>query len=759
MQQNTQVMGSIRDEALYLVSIGVPIIPLCSPTHRGMGEVHRQRCNSPGKTPLLKDWPKWSSTTKENVIDWFREANKTHANINIGVPLGAPSGMIGIDIDGQEGEIILLAISNNDVPNTWEYTTGNGRRLLYRLPKGITTKKAKITGKGTHEGFEILCDGQQTVLPPSVHTNGSTYKWKQGHSPRHIPVADCPEWILEKIDASKIDEKEKVAPKVVEADWHRILHEGDRNVGITRLAGSSIAKGNSKEDTLKAAMEYDQNFCNPPLGEKEITTIIESIYLREQLTQSKKQPSSGAKRGKPQLRPTRFIQNFLNRQLEEGYTWKYSTETGIFFRFEENVGPWKMIDLDYVKSTIRKVLLDPKYGGTIKWDSQREVNECIEAMKALLADSSEENLFDIGETIKKNTWKHNPLDIICLDNGIYNWREEQLLPWTNEIYTTLKLPVKFDNKADYPNWKKALYEWLPDKETVAFLQEFIGLCLIPDTSYRTAVFLYGTGANGKSMFLDAIRLLFGHGLTNIPLVRLTEKFETAYLYNKLVNICGDIDATYISEVGVIKASITGDVLRGHYKFGKSFDFTPITRFMFSANQLPPVADKTHAWYSRWKYIKFPKTFEVNPTYRIEHNMIFEKEKSGILNWAIEGLIRLKKNNKFTESQPMKDSALEYRSENDNVVAFLEDYVDKVTYGGTQEDLIPTAVLYNCYTSWLETTMSGTYKVSQKIFSKRVQSYGFEKTHRVLNGKSKNVFLGMRPKIQYEKEYKTFLALT
>jgi len=757
LEENKQIIGSIKDESLYLVSQGLPLFPVCSPQHNGMSKVHTSKCKSPGKVPLIKDWANWSGTSASDVNGWFRDANKTHANINVGVALGQNSGMIGLDIDGTEGEVILLAIAEGELPKTWEFSTGNGRRILFRIPVGVTTKKVKIAGKEKHSGLEILCSGQQTVLPPSVHANGTVYKWKLGHSPRDIPLAKAPDWILSRIDASISTDAPLPVPTVTEDDWHTTLTEGQRNDGVTKLVGSSFAKGMTKEQVLSVAVTYDNNYCAPPLGGKDVSIIVESIFLRDEMQRTKaiREGTTTDKPKKPELRPTIFMKEFLSRQREQGYVWKYAMEMGMFFRCDENDGPWKLIDLDFVKSIIRKDLINFKIGGSITWDKQQNVNECIEAFKAEIIRPNETNIFDLGFSIQNNTWEHNPLDIICLQNGVYNWRKKELLPWSSRIYTTLKLPAIYDSKATCPYWEKALAEWIPSADSVAFLQEFVGMCLIPDISFRTAVFLYGTGSNGKSMFLDAVRLLFGDGLVSIPLHRLTDRFTTAYLQNKLVNICGDIDAKYISETGILKGIITGDVLRAEYKHGKGFDFSPVVRFLFSANSLPPVADKTHGWYSRWKYVKFPKTFAINPTYKLEYDRLFKSELSGILNWALEGLIRLKEHNTWSYSEDMKMSEIEYRSENDNVAAFLDEYTDQVEYSGNTKDAIPTITLHRCYKNWLEEYLSGTKAVSIKEFSKRVRTYGYDKTTRTIDGKSRNVFIGLQVKPEYLEDYQTF----
>jgi putative DNA primase/helicase len=227
------------------------------------------------------------------------------------------------------------------------------------------------------------------------------------------------------------------------------------------------------------------------------------------------------------------------------------------------------------------------------------------------------------------------------------------------------------------------------------------------------------------------------------------------LQNKLVNVCGDIDAKYMEETGVIKAIIGGDEIHGELKHGKNYWFRPVCRLIFSANKLPPVADKTPGWYNRWKYVKFPNMFPTNPMYKIEYGQLFTKELSGILNWAIEGLIRIKKNNNWTYSEDMHKSEIEYRSENDNVAAFLDDFVDGIQYSGNINDTISTSVLHKCYIDWLDENLSGMKHVSLKEFSARVQTYGYIKTFRQFDGKGRNVFVGMKVKDKHKDMFDNY----
>ena len=195
------------EEAKALIELGLPIIPLCPPDHAHMSQLHLQRCRAPGKTPLIKDWTTKNVTTIEELQSWQRQFK----NFNIGMPLGQASGLVGIDVDGQAGVQLLMEMSDGVLPSTWEFTTSAGSRLLYRIPAGLKTKKFKQQGSGKHEECALICDGQQTVMPPSKHINGATYQWVAGHSPKDIDCAMAPQWL---IDAIRLEEDSTAATTI-----------------------------------------------------------------------------------------------------------------------------------------------------------------------------------------------------------------------------------------------------------------------------------------------------------------------------------------------------------------------------------------------------------------------------------------------------------------------------------------------------------------------------------------------------------------
>jgi putative DNA primase/helicase len=459
--------------------------------------------------------------------------------------------------------------------------------------------------------------------------------------------------------------------------------------------------------------------------------MVENLHESEQIKAAKRQSKKGKERNI--LRPAPFAKHFVDEQRKVGTDWRFSVSRGLFYRCDTLLGPWRAIDVVYLQKEVRKALIDMDEA----WDTMYSVNEVVNALKELLADPVNDDIFDVG--------KHPDLIHIYVNNGMLDWRTGTLKPWDSSTYSTIKLPVDWDpqavNSDAYKTWISTLEEWVPEQETRDFLQEYVGYCLIPDCSFRTAVFLYGGGSNGKSLFLEVVSKLFGDHISFLPLHRIAERFQTAYLMDKLINVCGDIDAKYLDETSVLKAMIAGDPIRGEFKHGKSFDFYPVSRLMFSANKLPQVADKSEGWYSRWKFVEFPRRFKTNPLYKrnLLSTMSTPNALSGVLCWAIEGLRRLYESGEFAVSEPMKTAELQYRSENDSVMAFSDFALTQTAHDGARTTLtIPS--LYAVYKMWCDDV--GVRAVSRMEFTKRLSNIGLDKGVRTVDGPSTNCFLGV-----------------
>lgn len=715
------VYEDIKQAAFTYCAFELPIIPLCSSNHRGCSDNHKSVCNSPGKTPVLKAWSKHMQTTEDDLDEWF-DRNRY---MNIGLKLGQTThhNLIGIDIDGELGAATFETVSKGQiVPHTWEFTSGNGRRLLYQLPNGIVTKKNRFVWKEGHEELAFLAEGQQTVLPPSQHANGKQYKWVELHAPTECDIAMAPQWILDIVtqkvstessgDPEDLPFGEQSTPVVLEENMVEV-REGGRSNYLARIVGSLCAKRNlSKEVIIQTAMTQNRKYCKPPLTEPEVSAMVETIFNSEM---EKHQKILQKQRKRQEMHPAALTEKFMTILNNTGVFWKYNETKGQLYETTNVAGPWSILSYDAAQARIHSFLLDTDA-------SMAKTSMCKELYQQAIVWSIQK----YGDGSELNLGENPYAQFVCVNNGVLDWKTGELKAWEPSFNHTVKINADWIKEEDFTEeakfWDDALHTWLREDDTIKFLQEYIGYSLLPSCKMRTAVFLHGEGANGKSLFLDAVHSLFaGTSMITQP-TALAARFGTVSIVDKLLIMCSDIDSTYLDKTGVLKQLIAGDAIRAEYKGGKEFNFTPVGHLLFSANKLPKSSDKSLGWYSRLQFVHFSRTFKPDPHYyeTFISRMTSETGKAVLLKWAIEGLRRLHANNCWSISNEMTESKDSYRKDNDNVLGFISEQLEKnpLTDEGYKTALILKAV-YQTYKEWCEE--QGVKPVGQPEFTQRIGS--------------------------------------
>jgi len=318
---------------------------------------------------------------------------------------------------------------------------------------------------------------------------------------------------------------------------------------------------------------------------------------------------------------------------------------------------------------------------------------------------------------------YKQVDLVNENDGIINVKNGLLDVTTGELtkhsptrFSTIQLPIKYDPYAECPNIKKFLNEVLP-LDTIPMIEEWLGYLLIPSTQYEKAMMLTGTGANGKSKFIELINQFLGvQNVSNVPLQELEHnRFKLAQLYGKLANTFADIPASSLEKSSVFKTLVSGDRTSAEFKGKDSFDFQPFARLLFSANELPRSSDLTFGFFRKWLIVPFPNKFEGKKADKnLMDKLTTDEELSGLLNLALEGLNRLKNQGHFTENETTRMAIEDYKREIDNVATFIE---EECTVG--TEYRVQKRNLYLAYNRWC---MDSGYKsVGRNKFYRRVES--------------------------------------
>ena len=138
------------------------------------------------------------------------------------------------------------------------------------------------------------------------------------------------------------------------------------------------------------------------------------------------------------------------------------------------------------------------------------------------------------------------------------------------------------------------------------------------------------------------------------------------------------------------------------------------------NKLPATEDFSKAFFRRLIIIPFRVYITEEEKIIDLHKLILEDEKPGILNWILEGMERLIRNESFSESEEAEAALKEYTNESNSAISFiLEEWQ---TQSKAPERQLKG--LYMDYVAWCKET--GRKPVGKITFSKRLELAGFKK---------------------------------
>lgn len=303
-----------------------------------------------------------------------------------------------------------------------------------------------------------------------------------------------------------------------------------------------------------------------------------------------------------------------------------------------------------------------------------------------------------------------PKDEIAVLNGVLNVKTKKLKRFTPRKVFFNKIPIHFSPKAKAEKSLKFFGEILENPEDIVLLQELLGYLFLKDYQIEKAFMFLGKGRNGKGQLLELIKNLTGMENTSaVSLQRLTDEtsFNIVELHNKLVNIGGDISDTYLQETGLFKSLTGNDLISCDRKFKTHLKFRNHAKLIFSCNKLPKTKDNSRGFWDRWVLLKFPYRFEYaeiidklpneeKELCKIRKNNVIqeistEEEKSGLLNWGLDGLQRLLETQHFTFTKSTQNVRERWIKEADSFAAFCDEELQE-----EYDSLISKEELRQCY---------------------------------------------------------------
>jgi putative DNA primase/helicase len=296
-------------------------------------------------------------------------------------------------------------------------------------------------------------------------------------------------------------------------------------------------------------------------------------------------------------------------------------------------------------------------------------------------------------------------------------------------------------RGDCPHWRRFLAVASgDDPELQAYLQCMAGYMLTGDTSAHALFFLYGTGANGKSVFVKVLASILGDYAMNAPM----ETFMETRGDRHPTDLAGLRGARFVASSETeqgrrwneakIKMITGGDTITARFMRQDFFDYTPQFKLLIAGNHKPAIRSVDEAMKRRLHLIPF--TVTIPEGQRDPH--LIEKllaERDGILAWALEGCLRWQRHG--LRPPPVVLAATEeYFEEEDAIGELLTDECDLIAEART-----PVADIFERWREYRE--RRGEYVGTSRWLVQQLVSRGYERA-RVKNGVKAIAGIALKP---------------
>ena len=666
-------------------------------------------------------------------------------NGNLGLILGAKSGILDIDLDCMEAKALADVIL--PVPHAvFDRGSEDSGHYLYRaasfgLRKAFNAEGSKSTL------VELRGDRAQTMIPPSVHPNGSELVFTS-FNPDAAEVtyegllrsvnllAACAEVAQNWTDGMRHDLslsfsglclKAGIEPKLLMTIFQRICEiSGDLEVG-DRISTINTSCTKPTDSLLGYKGLVD---CLGQAKAKRIADRIEA-YTGKKLSGD--------------LTPVTAIEGELIN-FGEFTDRSNATEAKVGAAF----GQWLNGKALYIVERKQWIIWN---GNHWEGDQCAFINRLayrfITEVKAVLVDMNNyteasnlssfeslnklENISKFAATdrsVSASDFDTDPFLLATQDNWVDLKTGRSITP-NPDFLVSKALSISHSVQAECPNFRKFLNDvFEEDSELIEFVQRAIGYSLTGSTAEQCLFIMIGDGANGKSTFINVMNKLLGsYGTTAASQTLIAN--GGASVGDDLVDLIGARLIT-VSETeegqslaeAKIKQMTGGDTLKGRPLYGNWVQFSIIGKLWLATNNLPQINNTDHGIWRRIKAIPFNRTFSADEQDKYLSDKLIA-ELPGILNWAIEGCLEWQKDGLQTPDI-IENQVAEYKSAMDSIGQFINEECEV-----GKEHSYPASKFFQAYRDWC--SGAGRKPQSATAFKRSLEKLKNVYQHRSSNG--------------------------
>ena len=228
--------------------------------------------------------------------------------------------------------------------------------------------------------------------------------------------------------------------------------------------------------------------------------------------------------------------------------------------------------------------------------------------------------------------------------------------------------------------------------------EMIGYSMTTSVKLQKAFVLYGeTARNGKSTLINIIISLIGR--ENIGTVSFKDinknRFAASGIKNKILDIGNEMTDEYIEDVEILKMWVTGDYLEIEEKFKAKQKILPYAKFIFNANKLPSVADKTDGFYRRLQIIPLEYSFSDEDVSKFNFNeLVSEEALEYLARISVEAYLNMGEH--FANYEESDEEVAKYKTRASSILSFIYDKEYISSYINIGTTIRYADEVYACY---------------------------------------------------------------
>lgn len=689
----------------YAQEYGWHVGPTCWPDDSGRCACSRDHTERDvGKAPLTPNGYHGFSNDPAvlgRLAERYPEAN-TALNL-------ARSEIVAVDADS---EAALAESRANGIPaGTPRTRTGNGGHWLFRRPAGTPLVRAIHTGASG--AIDILSDGY-VVLPGSQHRTGREYVWEVEPNG---PLPEAPAWVVSILE-EQYRKQQDAGPldltPVVPADNLDPIAGLDAETEAVRAGQVTVTKEDGATDRSETLYRLAIGLAKAGLDVDTIASEVAGYDKRQTKPKYANRRDATKRYRETAQRAAASVHTEGALELggdddddhdggQVGWVDKYiakhpGTKFGLGSWRRYDRGAWGEIDELQVRDEVQRLM------GTAA--TARLVKDVADLLKPRVRTRTEE-------------WNQNT-ELLVFNNLTLDLVSFQAREHRPDDMATERLPYDYDPDATAPAWTRYLQQ-LHSPAVAAFVQEFCGYTLTADVDQEITLWMVGPPGSGRSTFLEGLQAAHAGLYGTLSFKHLGNRFALANLPGKRLLVSAEQPDGFLDDSDTLNQLISGDAITAEKKYEGSFTFRSTAKMAFAMNKLPRIKDPHNGIVRRAKILRFGTAIQDrDPAVK----QAIRNEGAGIMNWAIEGLMRLRQRGRFVIPSEVEEAIKEFRDTNDVAGLFVDELCEK-------EERTSSRELYRAYDTWCQNNGFRAKNITQ--VAEDWKRLGFEKV--TVNGRS------------------------